>query len=65
MATRKKLCTRHAAMDLDWTGGAEGWGPWNPLPRGVTMKTVDSQRAMIRGWCESGNKCADVADVTD
>ena len=53
------MCGKHSKAWQDWAGGPDGWGPWNPIPKGVTMKLADEQRAMIAGWCREGRGCSD------
>lgn len=52
------MCEKHSEQWQKWAGGPDGWGPHNPIPRGVTVKLADEQRAMIRGWCLAKRGCS-------
>lgn len=57
MTDVKPLCATHREGIVKWSGGPDGWGPHNPIPKGVTTKLAEEQRAMIKGWCRDGRGC--------
>lgn len=57
MTAPKPLCGKHRAEFDDWAD----WGPHRPLLPGLTMEMVDSQLALVKGFCAGGRNCGDAS----
>lgn len=49
-----KLCAKHKAEYDNWSD----FGPWRPLPKGVTYDVMMSQLKLIRESCTKGEHCS-------
>jgi hypothetical protein len=61
-----ELCKQHLWEHRRWAGQIDkdgnptgGWGPDNPIPKGVTVALAETQRRSIRTQCTEERGCSD------
>lgn len=54
-ATKKPFCAKHKAEYDKWSD----FGPWNPVPKGITTDIIKNQLKGIKETHKRGNACSD------